>query len=134
MIEVKSPPRKPSFPTTVGEICNRAEKFGNYFGKKFYYCEVENNFLKIFRVGIKENNKVYETKDAVLLYEAKRKDLKDYERFWVKLDLCEFVLDFSKKKDYYNRKYVKMFGIPLYKNGKLHPFYKKKHKTDYKIK
>lgn len=134
MIEVIATPRMPQYPTTVKDICAWADKFGEYSWKPFYYCEIENNYLKIFRVDIKKKNKEYETKDAVLISEVKKSDYKYFDKYWSKIDLCNFVLEFREKKDYYNEKYYRMFGIPLYmNNGETHPFYKTGHKTDWRI-
>lgn len=109
MIEVKSPPRLPPFPTTIKEIAHRAEKHGRYFGTQFYYCEVDNNFLTLFRVKMKPDRREMETKDQVLIAELKRPSTDRFDSYGGKIDLCEFVLDFSKKKDYYNKKYYRMY-------------------------
>lgn len=133
MIEVKSPPKLPQYPTTIKEICSRADKMGRYTGKPFYYCEIENNYLKIFRVDIKQRKKEYETKDAVMVREVKKSDYKYFDKYWMKIDLCNFILAFKDKKDYYNKKYYRMFWVPLYlQNGYTNPFFKTGHKSDYR--
>ena len=104
---------------TQNELIHHAYKIGKANNSILTRVEIEEPWLKMYRVSLKDVEEEVEYSDTGKKM-TKIKDLtqcQEYEKLGGKLCLCDYMKEYRDKMPYYNRQSIIEYGLPLYDNS-----------------